>query len=264
MRKLFLSNKTILITGAAGSIGSSIAIALSNLGARLILLDVNRHGLMELRNRLSHPRRPLCIVKEVNLECEKERLGLPEWLEDERIQTLDCLINNAAFVATSNLAGWNVPFEQQSLDTWRRVLELNLTAPFHLCQVFYPHLLRSESPSIINIGSIYGEYGPDWRIYRDTKLANPASYAISKGGVVQLTRWLSTTLAPKIRVNCVSPGGIYRNQDEKFVSNYISRTPLARMGTEEDLIGAIVYLASSYSSYVTGQVIRVDGGWGVW
>ena len=95
-------------------------------------------------------------------------------------------------------------------------------------------------------------------------MGNPAGYAASKGGLIQLTRWLSTTLAPDIRVNSISPGGVYRSQSDKFVKKYIQKTPLKRMATEEDLKGGIIYLASDLSSYVTGQNIFIDGGWTAW
>jgi NAD(P)-dependent dehydrogenase (short-subunit alcohol dehydrogenase family) len=95
-------------------------------------------------------------------------------------------------------------------------------------------------------------------------MGNPAAYGVSKGGLVQLTRWLATTIAPSVRVNAISPGGVFRNQPEVFQNRYIERTPLGRMATEDDFRGAIAYLASDLSSYVTGQVLRVDGGWGEW
>ncbi len=101
-------------------------------------------------------------------------------------------------------------------------------------------------------------------LYEDTAMGNPAAYAASKGGLTQLTRWLSTVLAPDIRVNCISPGGIARGQDEKFVKRYETRTPLKRMGKEEDMKGALLYLASDLSAYVTGQNLLVDGGWTAW
>ena len=95
-------------------------------------------------------------------------------------------------------------------------------------------------------------------------MANPAAYGASKGGLMQLTRWLSTTLAPKIRVNAISPGGIFRNQPDIFVKRYEEKTPLARMATESDFIGAVAYLASDMSRYMTGQNMIIDGGWGSW
>jgi NAD(P)-dependent dehydrogenase (short-subunit alcohol dehydrogenase family) len=107
-------------------------------------------------------------------------------------------------------------------------------------------------------------YGPDWGLYENTGVGNPAAYGASKGGLIQLTRWLSTTLAPNVRVNAISPGGIFRGQDTTFVSRYESKTPLGRMATEEDFCGVIAFLSSDQSKYVTGQNLSVDGGWGVW
>ena len=120
---------------------------------------------------------------------------------------------------------WVDDFEEQSLETWRRAIEVNLTSAFHLCQALTPELKRSNGGSIINIASIYGQFGPDWRLYEGANMGNPAAYGVSKGGLIQLTRWLATTIAPDVRVNSISPGGIYRGQPEEFVSKYSNRTP---------------------------------------
>ena len=95
-------------------------------------------------------------------------------------------------------------------------------------------------------------------------MASPAAYGASKGGLIQFTRWLATTLAPEVRVNAISPGGVARGQPDSFVSRYEARTPLRRMATEDDFRGAVAYLATDMSAFVTGQVLAVDGGWGVW
>ena len=125
-------------------------------------------------------------------------------------------------------------------------------------------LKSQEGASIINIASIYGLYGPDWSLYEGTNMNNPAAYAASKGGLIQLTKWLATTIAPEVRVNAISPGGIFRNQSTIFVKRYEDKTPLGRMASEDDFRGAIAYLATDMSKYVTGQNFSVDGGWGVW
>ena len=127
-----------------------------------------------------------------------------------------------------------------------------------------PLLKATEGASIINIASIYGEYGPDWSLYEGTYMSNPAAYSASKGGLIQFTRWLATTIAPDIRVNAISPGGIFRNQPEVFVKRYEAKTPLGRMATEDDFRGVVAFLASDMSRYVTGQNLVMDGGWGVW
>jgi NAD(P)-dependent dehydrogenase (short-subunit alcohol dehydrogenase family) len=157
-----------------------------------------------------------------------------------------------------------VPFAEQLPATWRKALEVNLTAPFVLTQMCAPALASSGHGSVINVSSIYGVGGPNWSLYAGTTMGNPAAYAASKGGLIQLTRWLATTLAPKIRVNAISPGGVSNHQAETFVQRYIALTPLGRMATEEDFKGAVAFLASDLSAYVTGQNLMVDGGWTTW
>ena len=177
---------------------------------------------------------------------------------------INILINNAAFVGSSDLQGWSVPFEEQTIETWRRALEVNLTATFDLCQSLTPLLRQSKGASIINIASTYGLYGPDWSLYKNTDMSNPAAYGASKGGLIQFTRWLSTTIAPNIRVNSISPGGIFRKQPKVFVERYEAKTPLGRMASEDDFRGVVAYLSSDMSKYMTGQNLSVDGGWGTW
>ena len=126
------------------------------------------------------------------------------------------------------------------------------------------HSGDSGHGSVIFFSSIYGLVGPDMRLYEDTDMASPAGYPASKGGLLQLARYLATVLAPRIRVNTISPGGVWRNQPEAFHQRYVYRTPLGRMATEEDLKGAVAYLASDLSAYVTGQNLGVDGGWTAW
>ena len=206
-------------------------------------------------------------MKAVSFACDFEQgdavKELPRRVR-EKFGRIDVLVNCAAFVGTSGLEGWAVPFEQQSPETWRRALEVNLTAPFVLVQAAAADLAASGHGSVINISSIYGLAGPDWRLYEGTTMGNPAAYAASKGGLIQMTRWLATTMAPKVRVNAIAPGGVFRDTQEPFLTRYISRTPLARMATEEDFKGAVAYLASDLSAYVTGQCLAVDGGWTAW
>ena len=121
-----------------------------------------------------------------------------------------------------------------------------------------------DGGSVILIASIYGLVGPDLRLYEDTLMNNPLGYGVSKGGLLQLMRYLATILAPDIRVNAISPGGVWRSQAEIFHKRYRERTPLKRMAIEEDLKGAFAYLASDLSAYVTGHNLVIDGGWTAW
>jgi NAD(P)-dependent dehydrogenase (short-subunit alcohol dehydrogenase family) len=257
-----LNGRRALITGATGSLGKVMANTLAELGADLILVDRPGTDFDNLNANLTE-RWGVKVEHQIcDLEQQAQRTELMAWLKNSD-QGLNILINNAAFVGTSELHGWAVPFEQQTVETWRRALEVNLTAIFDLCQGLTPILKAAEGANIINIASIYGMYGPDWSLYEGTSMSNPAAYGASKGGLIQFTRWLATTIAPDIRVNAISPGGVFRNQPESFVQRYERKNPLGRMATEDDFRGVVAYLASDLSTYMTGQNLAVDGGWGV-
>lgn len=258
-----LSGRFGLITGAAGHLGSAMADALLQSGCSVILLDRNQDQLGSVCDSLSKLNEGKVHMVACDLESETDRIAMASHVNAE-FGKLDILINNAGFVGDNTLQGWVTPFAEQSIETWRRALEVNLTAPFHLAQLFAPMLKQSGKGTIVNISSIYGMLGPDMSLYEGTAMGNPAGYAASKGGLIQLSRWLATTLAPHIRVNTVSPGGIGRGQPKSFSDQYIEKTPLKRMGQEEDFLGVIAFLASDLSAWVTGQNIVVDGGWSAW
>jgi len=258
-----MRGRRVLLTGATGGIGRVMADTLAELGADLVLIDRPGSDFDSLASELTEKWAISTLSISCDLESEEARDELIEKVKQDGLG-VSCLINNAAFVGASDLQNWIVPFEEQSVEVWRRALEVNLTAAFHLSQGLTAELRKASGANIINVTSIYGEYGPDWRLYEGTDMGNPAAYGASKGGLNQFTRWLATTIAPDVRVNAISPGGVFRNQPEKFVNRYIERTPLKRMATEDDFRGVVAYLASDLSQYVTGQVLRVDGGWGEW
>ncbi|TAL04679.1 MAG: SDR family oxidoreductase [Rhodospirillaceae bacterium] len=258
-----LKGRVALVTGGAGYIGRAIAETYAELGAAVAILDRPGSGAEDVARHLTETYGVLTTVLAVDLADEAAVRKVPQRVVDT-CGRLDILVNNAAFVGTDGLEGWTTPVEEQSIDTWRRALEINLTAPFLLVQQAIPALKASGRGAVINIGSIYGVVGPDWRIYEEVDFGTPAAYGASKGGLLQMTRWLATTLAPDIRVNAIVPGGVERNTPNAFRKRYMSRTPLARMATEEDFIGAAAYLASDLSAYVTGECIMVDGGWTAW
>ncbi|HEV8537155.1 MAG TPA: SDR family oxidoreductase [Candidatus Limnocylindria bacterium] len=258
-----LTGRVALITGGAGHLGRAIGDALAESGASIAVLDVSADACVGEAKRLTQTHGVRAMALPLDLDKADSVRSVPEAVRRE-LGRLDILVNNAALVGTSPLKGWTVPFAEQSVDTFRRALEVNLTAAFALTQVCAPLLAVSGQGSVVNVLSIYALVGPDRRIYEGTALDNPAGYAASKGGMLQLTRWLATTLAPAIRVNAITPGGIFRDTKEPFLSRYVERTPLRRMATEEDFKGAFAFLASGMSQYVTGQNLIVDGGWTAW
>ena len=258
-----LKGRVAFITGGAGHLGFVAAETLAQMGSKIILLDVNQDQCVQKARALQKKYRVIAFPVVVDLANEEE-VRLVSGMVQKQFGALDILVHCAALVGTSHLKGWAVPFEQQNMDTWRRAIEINLTSAFLLVQSCRNLLLKSKSSSVINISSIYGLVGPDMDLYKGTPLGNPAAYAASKGGLLQLTRWLATNLAPKTRVNAISLGGVFRNHKEPFLTKYKNRTPLKRMAGEEDLKGAIAYLASDLSQYVTGHNLVVDGGWTAW
>lgn len=258
-----LSGRVALITGGVGHIGMAMAEALSEQGCSIILLDIDRSKLDTAVRHLAGTYGIPAYGLRINLESEEEISTVPDQVR-QMTGRLDILINNAGFVGTTQLAGWCVPLAEQTVQTWRRAIEVNMTSIFELTQICMSFLEESPGGSIINVSSIYGVLGPDMSLYPDASMGNPAAYAASKGGLLQLTRYFSTVLAPKIRVNAISPGGIERNQNPIFMQRYIRKVPLNRMGREEDLKGITLFLASDMSAYVTGQNIMIDGGFSAW
>jgi NAD(P)-dependent dehydrogenase (short-subunit alcohol dehydrogenase family) len=258
-----LKGRVALITGGAGHIGRAIAETYAELGAAVAILDLPGRGAEDVARALTETHGVLTTALAVDMADEASLRKVPQRVVDT-CGRLDVLVNNAAFVGTDGLEGWTTKVEDQNIDTWRRALEVNLTAPFLLVQQAIPVLKASGKGAIINLGSIYGVVGPDWRLYEEVDFGTPAAYAASKGGLLQMTRWLATTLAPHVRVNAIVPGGVERNTPSAFRRRYMARTPLARMATEEDFKGAAAFLASDLSAYVTGQCLMVDGGWTAW
>ncbi|HET9961994.1 MAG TPA: SDR family oxidoreductase [Nitrospiraceae bacterium] len=258
-----LAGRRALVTGAAGHIGFAICETLNELGATVAVCDREAAAcerrvqeLSSIRPGGAHPF--ACDLQDIPATRQMVRDVV------RRLGGLDIAVHCAAYVGTDDVPGWAVPFEQQSDEPWESVLRVNVTAAFSIVQEAQRALSESGHGSVLFISSIYGLVGPDIRLYEGTNMGNPAAYGVSKGGLLQLMRYLATVCAPTIRVNALSPGGLWRNQKERFVQRYNARTPLGRMATEEDLKGAVAFLASDLSAYVTGQNLTVDGGWTAW
>ena len=257
-----LTDRWAIITGSAGHIGRTFSETLAEMGSNLILVDRDLPALEKLSKKLMKYPNIETKIFHCDLEIETERESLIAYINC--MERVDILINNAAFGGTAKLEGWSVELNEQSLVTWRRALEVNLTAIFHITKSISGKLSEHNKGSIINVASIYGFLGPDFSLYDDIEMGNPFAYGASKAGLINLTKYLATSYAPKIRVNCISPGGIKRGQPSVFMNKYIKKTPMQRMGNEQDFKGVVGFLASDLSSYITGQNIVVDGGFSIW
>ena len=257
-----LKKRTAVVTGAFGHLGKKICLTLSELGANIILIDKkktksSRMFLDNLKLKYKNQNFKVFYADFLNENQKKKLIS-----NLKKNKNISILINNASFVPEKKSKGYLEPFTKQSVRMWENTFDVNLKSVFQITQSIKDILKRNAPSSIINISSIYGTYAPDLTIYKGTKMHNPASYATSKAGMINFTKWLSKVLSPQVRVNCISPGGIFRNQPKKFVKAYTKKTSLNRMAKENDFVGIIALLSSDASSYITGQNIIVDGGWG--
>lgn len=250
------SRAICVVTGACGPLGWAITVHMCGVGLNVLAVDLPEAVEQRREDATELPVSflPLDLTLPGSADSVRDAVNSAD-------SALRVLINNAAFTGDASLGGYACDFDDQTDDAFDAALTLNLAVPFRLARRLAPYLRRSDGAAVVNIASIYGLVGPDPALYRGTSMGNPAGYAASKGGLVQLTRYLATVLAPDVRVNCVAPGGLARGQDPTFVERYEERTPLGRMGKEREVAEAVAWLASDASAYVTGQVIAVDGGW---
>lgn len=258
-----LRDRVALITGGAGHIGTVIGEGLAELGASVAVIDLDQAACDVTAEQIGRKQSARTLGLAVDLTDADEVRSAPQRVVAE-FGRLDIVVHSAAYGGDTKFPGWAVPFDEQTTEAWDRALRVNLTSAFVLAQAARQPLIDSGRGSVVFISSIYGLVAPDMSLYEGTTMANPAGYGASKGGLLQLMRYLATVLAPQIRVNAISPGGVWRQQPEAFHDRYRARTPLGRMATEEDLKGAAAYLSSDLSQYVTGHNLIVDGGWTVW
>lgn len=256
-----LDDKVVALTGAAGIIGARVVQSFLEAGARVFALDRSAE-LLEQRLGAPHGRLVTCVAD----------ISRPDEVRQafERVESVwgvpDVLLNNAA----AKSANFFEPFESFSLDEWNEVMSVNLTGAMLCAQVFGTAMATRGSGSIVNTLSIYGIVGPDQRIYEGSEylgraINTPAIYAASKAGLWGLTQYLATYWGHRgVRVNAVTPGGVFSGQNQTFVDNYSRRTPLGRMADADDMAHAMRYLASDASRYMTGHNLVVDGGWTAW
>ena len=268
--KLFdLEGRNIVITGASGLLGSQYANTLSSAGANIILLDIDTTKNEKLKSAL---------VKKYKNKISAYTLDISNQIEVNKtskkiikdFKKIDGLINNAAYTTkgakekSDNAFG---TFENFPIDIWQKSLDINLSGVFFCSQAFGKIMAKQGKGVIVNIASTYGLVGADQRIYGKSGLNLPISYAATKGAIVNFTRYLAAYWHGKnIRVNTLSPGGVMDKtyQEKSFIKKYSEKTILGRMANKDEYNGAILFLISDASSYMTGANLVVDGGWTSW
>jgi len=260
-RLMDLSGRRALVTGGAGHVGLAIAECLLELGATVAILDRDPQVCEQRARELSGHGKVVAFPCDLS-DAAAVRSVVRQVID--KLGGLEVVIHSAAYVGTTPIPGWAVAFEEQQVEPFEAAMRVNVTSSFLIVQEAREALAASGKGSVVFIASIYGMVGPDMRLYEGTSLGNPAGYGATKGALLSLTRYLSTVLAPSVRVNAVSPGGVWRGQPESFVHRYVQKTPMGRMAVEEELKGAVGFLASDLSAYVTGHNLVVDGGWTAW
>jgi len=268
-----LSGKTAVITGGGGLLGAKHAEAIAECGGVPVLLDIDEKLAQEKANRIGSEYSTRCIALRCDITKKSELENARDFLVRE-FGRIDILINNAATDPKVDEGSANVSLrrlEHLSLEQWNAEFAVGLTGAFLCAQVFGSLMAQQGSGVILNIASDLGLIAPDQRLYRkegvpeEMQPVKPVTYSVIKHGLIGLTKYLATYWAEKnVRVNCLSPGGIYSNQDPEFHSRLVKLIPLGRMASEDEYKGAIAFLVSDASSYMTGANLVVDGGRTVW
>jgi NAD(P)-dependent dehydrogenase (short-subunit alcohol dehydrogenase family) len=254
VQELFsLKGKTAVVTGGSGLFGRQIAEALAEAGARTIMASRNLEKLREQAEIFRKNNSLEVETMQYDQASEESVLNLLKKVLDAAGR-VDILVNNSVL---RTMKDWADP-----ATAFAKSMEVNATGMFVMTRVFGDQMAKQGNGSIINVGSIQGVVGPDFTLYEGLNWGAPPDYFFHKGGLLQLTRYAASVLGPRgVRINAVSPGGFFTNQDASFVKRYNARTFLGRMANETDIKGAVVFLASDASAYVTGANLAVDGGY---
>lgn len=246
-----LRDRTVVVAGGAGLIGTALSTGLADRGATVVVADADS----ERGEAVAGDAGGRFVETDVTDEDSVEALFETVLAEYGR---LDGLVN----CSYPRNANYGRRYEDVTYADWRENVDLHLNSYFLLAHRASLVMREGGGGSIVSFGSTYGVQAPDFSVYDGTEMTSPVEYAAIKGGVLNLTRYLASYLGRDgVRVNAVSPGGVFDEQHPTFVEEYERRTPLGRMARPEDFVGAVVYLLSDAAAYVTGHNLRVDGGW---
>ncbi|MEO6562857.1 MAG: SDR family oxidoreductase [Nitrosospira sp.] len=264
-----LTDRVVLISGATGLLGKEFALAAASAGAHLVLGDLKRDSLESLKREIAsvYPHTKTW-VRVLDVTDASSCRSIAELCETQ-FNRIDAVIHSAAidpkFEQGSDTTRFS-KFTEFPEELWQSSLDVNLTGAFLLAQATCKVMEKSGKGSIIFLGSNYGLVGPDQRIYKkagqEHQTYKPAIYSVCKAGLLGLTKFLAAYyMNTAIRINLLTPSGVWNQHDDEFVKNYSSRTILGRMSEKNEYRGAVIFLASDASSYMTGANLVIDGGW---
>jgi len=267
-----LTARVAIVTGGAGLLGAEFARTLAEAGAAVVIADLDVESASLIAGKIQRGgRQCLAVQADVTTPDSVQKMVTAT------LQTfggLDILVNSAALdpkfdpQALDSAQAGSGSFEDFPLDAWNQALAVNLTGMFLCCKAAVQPMLAQGRGVIVNLCSMYGLVGPDQRLYQrpgEPARYKPVYYSVTKAGVLGLTRYLATYYAGKnIRVNALTPGGVYNGHDPDFVQAYSARAVLGRMAEKDEMNGALLFLASDASAYMTGANLVVDGGWTAW
>ena len=266
-----LTGKVIIVTGGAGLLGREYTLSLIDEGAKVVVADIDDQATDQFMQTLNTKakKQVLAIKTNVSEKTSVENMVMQTLITFGQI---DGLVNNAALDPKfdGSESQNDLTFENYPLELWNKSLEVDITGMFLCTQAVAPTMLKQGGGVIVNMSSIYGMVGPDQRLYEHDdpdaiKTFKPVTYSVTKSAVYGLTKYLASYWAGKdIRVNTLTLGGVFNNHDIGFTSRYAMRTPLGRMADRSEVSGALLFLLSKASSYMTGSNLVVDGGWTVW
>jgi NAD(P)-dependent dehydrogenase (short-subunit alcohol dehydrogenase family) len=262
-----LRDRVVVVTGGLGQLGTQFTRALAEHGARVAVLDLDVAPERRTLLPAALASRVMYVAADVR---DRRQLEMALAAIETAWGPPYALINNAALDSPPDAPlSENGPFEEYSRESWDRVMEVNLAGVFHCCQVFGGRMAGQGAGAIVKISSIYGIVSPDQRLYEYRRkdgvpFIKPVGYAVSKSGLLNLTRYLATYWAGRVRVNTLTLAGVFRSQDPAFLAQYCARMPAGRMAEPDEYNGAIVFLCSEASRYMTGSNLVIDGGWTAW
>ncbi|MCK5053996.1 MAG: SDR family oxidoreductase [Anaerolineales bacterium] len=265
-----VSGRVIIITGGAGLLGASYCRTIASVGGFPVVVDIKGTAAMDLAQEITSKSSGQALGLEADITNPESVKAMVQTVM-KTFGRIDALVNNAALDPKfdEEHAGEHTnQFEEFPFSAWEEALSVNVSGMFLCAQAVVPVLREAGRGVIINISSTYGLVGPDQRLYQregESPQYKPVTYTVSKAAVLGLTRYLATYLAGTgIRVNTLTPGGVFADHDDEFVQRYAAKTVLGRMADREEMSSALLFLVSDASSYMTGANLIVDGGWTAW